>query len=135
MDRPIVTIIGGGAFAPKLCEALALATSLPPLDLRLVARREGRLTIIADHAARALARLAREADAKVNLIPMNEHPGSPYRRPDDAAIDAFASELARAGITATVRRSRGDDIYAACGQLGNLGGAQAAGTSEESSFR
>jgi 23S rRNA (adenine2503-C2)-methyltransferase len=68
--------------------------------------------------ARRLARLARETRAKVNLIPMNEHPGSPYRRPDDAAIDAFAAELARGGVTATVRRSRGDDIYAACGQLG-----------------
>jgi 23S rRNA (adenine2503-C2)-methyltransferase len=72
--------------------------------------------------ARRLARLAKDARAKVNLIPMNEHPGSPYRRPDDAAIDAFASELERAGVTATVRRSRGDDIYAACGQLGNLSG-------------
>jgi 23S rRNA (adenine2503-C2)-methyltransferase len=69
--------------------------------------------------ARRLARLARQAHAKVNLIPMNEHPGSPYRRPDDAAIDGFAAELARAGVTATVRRSRGDDIYAACGQLGS----------------
>jgi 23S rRNA (adenine2503-C2)-methyltransferase len=69
--------------------------------------------------ARRLARLARQAHAKVNLIPMNEHPGSAYRRPDDAAIDAFAAELARAGVTATVRRSRGDDIYAACGQLGS----------------
>jgi 23S rRNA (adenine2503-C2)-methyltransferase len=69
--------------------------------------------------ARRLARLARQAHAKVNLIPMNEHPGSAYRRPDDAVIDAFAAELARAGVTATVRRSRGDDIYAACGQLGS----------------
>ena len=71
-----------------------------------------------DEDARRLARLALGARAKVNLIPMNEHPGSPYRRPDDARIDSFASELARAGVTATVRRSRGDDIYAACGQLG-----------------
>jgi 23S rRNA (adenine2503-C2)-methyltransferase len=75
-----------------------------------------------DEDARALARLARDARAKVNLIPMNEHPGSPYRRPDEARIDAFASELARAGVTATVRRSRGDDIYAACGQLGARAG-------------
>jgi 23S rRNA (adenine2503-C2)-methyltransferase len=85
--------------------------------------------------ARRLARLAKDARAKVNLIPMNEHPGSPYRRPDDAAIDAFASELARAGVTATVRRSRGDDIYAACGQLGTLAGAQREATNGDAASR
>jgi len=88
-----------------------------------------------DEDARRLAHLALDARAKVNLIPMNEHPGSGYRRPDEARIDAFASELARAGVTATVRRSRGDDIFAACGQLGSIGGRQAGETSPDAASR
>jgi 23S rRNA (adenine2503-C2)-methyltransferase len=68
--------------------------------------------------ARGLAELARRARAKVNVIPLNEHPQSPYRRPSEARIDAFAAALVAAGASCTVRRSRGDDIFAACGQLG-----------------
>ncbi len=56
--------------------------------------------------------------AKVNLIPMNEHPGSAYRRPEAPQIEAFAGTLVAAQLPVTVRRSRGDDIFAACGQLG-----------------
>jgi 23S rRNA (adenine2503-C2)-methyltransferase len=70
--------------------------------------------------AERLRRLLRGLPAKVNLIPMNEHPGAPYRRPSDAAVDRFGSTLARAGMNVSVRRSRGDDIFAACGQLGAL---------------
>ncbi len=85
--------------------------------------------------ARELAALALEARAKINLIPMNEHPGSPYRRPSEARIEAFLAVLAEAGVGATVRRSRGDDILAACGQLGALSEAQAAGTSADAAGR
>jgi 23S rRNA (adenine2503-C2)-methyltransferase len=70
--------------------------------------------------AERLRQLLRGLPAKVNLIPMNEHPGAPYRRPSDAAIDRFGAALARAGMSVSVRRSRGDDIFAACGQLGAL---------------
>jgi 23S rRNA (adenine2503-C2)-methyltransferase len=73
-----------------------------------------------DADARRLAELARPLRAKVNVIPLNEHPGSPYARPDEARVDRFAALVARAGTTVTVRRSRGDDIFAACGQLGRL---------------
>lgn len=73
--------------------------------------------------ARRLAGLARRAGAKVNLIPLNEHPGAPYRRPEPERVDAFADTVAACGMTATVRRPRGSDIYAACGQLGALGDA------------
>jgi 23S rRNA (adenine2503-C2)-methyltransferase len=48
---------------------------------------------------------------------MNAHPDSPYRAPSDEVVDAFMRILARAGVTVTLRRSRGDDIGAACGQL------------------
>ncbi len=71
--------------------------------------------------AKRLAGLARAAGAKVNLIPLNEHPAAAYRRPDEDRVELFAEAVAACGVTATVRRSRGSDIYAACGQLGTLG--------------
>jgi 23S rRNA (adenine2503-C2)-methyltransferase len=70
----------------------------------------------ADDAQR-LARLLRNVRAKVNLIPFNDWPGSQFRRPPLARILAFQSLLLEAGITTTVRWSKGEDIGAACGQL------------------
>ncbi len=67
--------------------------------------------------ARRLPRLLRGIPCKVNLIPMNPHPDSPYRPPGPDTIDAFLRVLANAGMRVTLRRSRGDDIGAACGQL------------------
>ena len=67
--------------------------------------------------ARQLARLLRNVRAKVNLIPFNDWPGSEFRRPPLARILAFQSILLEAGITTTVRWSKGEDIGAACGQL------------------
>ena len=55
--------------------------------------------------------------SKVNLIPLNAAPGIPFERPSDAAIDRFAKVLADRGVTVSVRKSRGRDIRAACGQL------------------
>jgi 23S rRNA (adenine2503-C2)-methyltransferase len=70
----------------------------------------------ADEAQR-LARLLRNVRAKVNLIPFNDWLGSQFRRPPLARILAFQSILLEAGITTTVRWSKGEDIGAACGQL------------------
>ena len=67
--------------------------------------------------ARELAVLLAGRDAKVNLIPFNTFPGTRYRRSAPAAIEAFRDYLNGRGVTATVRRTRGDDIDAACGQL------------------
>ena len=53
--------------------------------------------------------IVRGLNAKVNVIPLNEFPGSAYRRPSDARVDRFAALVSRAGVLATVRRSRGDD--------------------------
>jgi 23S rRNA (adenine2503-C2)-methyltransferase len=64
-----------------------------------------------------LASLLRGIPSKVNLIPWNPHPLSPYRRPADAQVKAFQDELKARGLAVYVRRSRGDDIDAACGQL------------------
>jgi 23S rRNA (adenine2503-C2)-methyltransferase len=67
--------------------------------------------------ARRLARLLNGIRAKVNLLPLNEAAGIPYTRPSDAAVNRFARTLADRGITVSVRKSRGRDIRAACGQL------------------
>ena len=67
----------------------------------------------------ALARLLRGLHAKVNAIPFNADPNLPpwMKRPMDAAIDAFVDTLVRNGVAVTVRRSKGREIAAACGQL------------------
>jgi 23S rRNA (adenine2503-C2)-methyltransferase len=67
--------------------------------------------------ARRLAKLLGGIKAKVNLIPLNAAPGIPFERPSDERIDAFARTLADRGVTVSVRKSRGRDIRAACGQL------------------
>jgi 23S rRNA (adenine2503-C2)-methyltransferase len=67
--------------------------------------------------ARQLARLMRGRPAKLNLIPFNVFPGTPYRRSAPAAIVRFRDILNDSGVIATIRRTRGDDIDAACGQL------------------
>jgi 23S rRNA (adenine2503-C2)-methyltransferase len=67
--------------------------------------------------ARELARLLRGRPAKLNLIPFNVFPGTRYRRSPAAAILRFRDILNEKGVIATIRRTRGDDIDAACGQL------------------
>src|ERR1700723_1295022 len=67
--------------------------------------------------ARALARLLKGQSAKVNLIPFNPFPGTRYNRSPAPVIQRFRDELIQRGVLATVRRTRGDDIDAACGQL------------------
>jgi 23S rRNA (adenine2503-C2)-methyltransferase len=67
--------------------------------------------------ARAVGKLLAGHPAKVNLIPFNPFPGAQFRRSGDDAIVRFRDELNRAGVIATIRRTRGDDIDAACGQL------------------
>jgi 23S rRNA (adenine2503-C2)-methyltransferase len=67
--------------------------------------------------ARQLARLLRGAKAKVNLIPLNPAAEIPFDAPSAEAVDAFAGILADAHVAVSVRRPRGQDILAACGQL------------------
>jgi 23S rRNA (adenine2503-C2)-methyltransferase len=71
----------------------------------------------APEQAAILAKHARRLHAKVNLIPYNTVEGLPWRRPSDLVIDRFAAILQGAKVTATVRREKGHDIDAACGQL------------------
>ncbi len=67
--------------------------------------------------ATILGRHARRLHAKVNLIPYNTVEGLPWKRPSDRVIDQFADVLKGGHVTATVRREKGHDIDAACGQL------------------
>ena len=68
-------------------------------------------------AAQRLADLLRGVRAKVNLIPMNSVDDTVLSAPDDATVEAFQNVLREAGIDTFLRRRRGDDIAAACGQL------------------
>ena len=74
--------------------------------------------------ARRLAKLLSGIKAKINLIPLNPAPGIPYTRPSDAKVDRFAQLLADRHLTVSVRKSRGQDIRAACGQLIVEGGTR-----------
>ena len=67
--------------------------------------------------ARELARLLHGHPAKINLIPFNPFPGSRYKRSPAPVIQQFRDELIQRGLIATVRKTRGEDIDAACGQL------------------
>lgn len=70
--------------------------------------------------ARRLTKLVRGIRCKINLIPFNEFPGSPFRRPSESDVLAFQAIVRQDGLDVFVRRSRGRDVLGACGQLGNL---------------
>lgn len=91
-----------------------------------IARKKQRLTfefiLIEDvndsrEQARLLGGMARALDARVNLIPYNTVEGLPWKRPRAARLEAFHDEVVRCGVSATLRREKGHDIAAACGQL------------------
>jgi 23S rRNA (adenine2503-C2)-methyltransferase len=67
--------------------------------------------------AHALAKVLADTPCKLNLIPFNPYPGSPYTCSSNSRIDRFAKVLMEYGLIVVVRRTRGDDIDAACGQL------------------
>jgi 23S rRNA (adenine2503-C2)-methyltransferase len=93
---------------------------------RVPLRKRSRITfeyVLLDHIndtpedARRLVTLLGGLKAKVNLLPLNEAAGIPFNRPSDERVDAFARILADRGVRVSVRKSRGRDIRAACGQL------------------
>ncbi|MEM6546406.1 MAG: 23S rRNA (adenine(2503)-C(2))-methyltransferase RlmN [Pseudomonadota bacterium] len=71
----------------------------------------------ADADAKRLVKLIAGIPAKINLIPFNPWPGSPYERSDWVRIERFAEIVNRAGYASPIRTPRGEDILAACGQL------------------
>ncbi len=70
-----------------------------------------------DEDARRLVQLIKGIPAKINLIPFNEWPGAPYERSDAMRIKSFSDIVFAAGYASPVRKPRGEDIMAACGQL------------------
>jgi len=74
--------------------------------------------------ARSLVRLLEGVPSKVNLIPFNPFPETKYKRSPQTRIDAFREVLIAAGLTTITRKTRGDDIDAACGQLAGQGSVQ-----------
>ena len=69
--------------------------------------------------ARRLPGLLRGIPSKVNVIPMNPHDDAPYEPPSQDVVDRFTAALHEGGVRVTLRRDRGRDIDAACGQLAN----------------
>ncbi len=67
--------------------------------------------------AQALLGIAKQVPCKFNLIPFNPFRGSEFKRSHPERVRQFAGILRGAGLTATTRRTRGDDVDAACGQL------------------
>ena len=67
--------------------------------------------------AKRLARIAQQFPSKINLIPFNPHEGSGFAPPTEERIGQLCQILAKAGLTVSVRRSRGQDVAGACGQL------------------
>jgi 23S rRNA (adenine2503-C2)-methyltransferase len=103
-----------------LAELLAALRAIPQLSRRHpvfveYTLMEGVNDSVED--ARRLVALLRGLPAKINLIPMNPHADAPYRPPAPEVASRFMGELVRGGLVATLRRSRGADIDAACGQL------------------
>jgi 23S rRNA (adenine2503-C2)-methyltransferase len=103
---------------------------------RFPLKRRGRITfeyVLLDGVndtpedARRLVRLLADVKAKVNLLPLNAAAGIPYERPADERVNRFAEILATHGMVVSVRKSRGRDIRAACGQLIVEGQKKAAG--------
>ena len=67
--------------------------------------------------ARELTKTLANTPCKINLIPFNPHEGSEFKKPSKKAIDEFYQILINKGFTVVTRKTRGDDIKAACGQL------------------
>ncbi|HEY1792642.1 MAG TPA: 23S rRNA (adenine(2503)-C(2))-methyltransferase RlmN [Opitutaceae bacterium] len=106
-------------------KAFPLAKLIPAV--RAFGERHGRMVTLefilidgvndSDEQARSLREIARDLHAHVNLIPYNTVEGLPWRRPSPERQGEFAGVLERAGISVTLRREKGHDIAAACGQL------------------
>lgn len=103
----------------KLDDLLAAAREFPLRNRERLTFEYVLLNDVNDSAenARELVRLVHGIRCKVNLIALNPGPGIPYGTPSQARIELFQDTLMQAGIPAFVRRPRGRDIFAACGQL------------------
>ncbi|UCC11260.1 MAG: 23S rRNA (adenine(2503)-C(2))-methyltransferase RlmN [candidate division WOR-3 bacterium] len=99
----------------NLARAYSIRKSMVTFEYVLIDRINDRI-----QDARLLLRLIKGIRSKINLIPYNPHPRLPYRRPDEARIARFHEYLLDSPHTVTLRRSKGQEIMAACGQLCHL---------------
>lgn len=101
-------------------DILNVAGQYPRIHKRMVTFEYVLLSGINDSSEHAdeLARLLKGIRCKINLIPYNENPFSDFKRPSEEAVRRFQNILMKYNYTVTVRKSRGQDISAACGQLG-----------------
>jgi 23S rRNA (adenine2503-C2)-methyltransferase len=67
--------------------------------------------------AKRLIKILQGIPSKINLIPLNEAPGIPFKRPPEEKTIHFQEILMQGGLTAIIRKSKGEEISAACGQL------------------
>jgi len=106
-----------------LAQLMAMCRALPIPQRRRITFEYVMLAGVNDSIddAQRLARLLRGIRSKVNLIPFNPFPGAGFASSSPTAIRAFQEHLLAAGVHATVRQSRGQDIQAACGQLALAG--------------
>ena len=111
-----------------LARLMAMCRALPVPQRRRITFEYVMLADVNDSVddAQRLARLLRGIRSKVNLIPFNPFPGSGFASSSPATVRRFQEQLLAAGVHATVRQSRGQDIQAACGQLALAGRPTAA---------
>jgi 23S rRNA (adenine2503-C2)-methyltransferase len=118
-DEPTRQRIIPTAHAHPIAEILSAASAYQEATGRRISFEYSLLRGVNDHDWQAdlLAELLRGLIAHVNLIPLNPWPGSPYRATSEAGLQRFLDRLALRGIPVSVRRSRGREAGAACGQL------------------
>lgn len=131
-DMPIKLAISLNATTDSVRDTLMPVNRKYPIQVLLDAcrdlplKRKGRVTFeyVMLHGVNdtkddldRLSRLLANVPAKINLIPFNPYPGSPYKRPPDAWVEHFQHTLLNKGFVACIRHSRGSDILGACGQL------------------
>jgi 23S rRNA (adenine2503-C2)-methyltransferase len=134
-DRPLLAISLNATTDPLRQELMPIARRYPLSELRAVLERypvraRERITVeyvllagVNDSVedARRLSDFCAPFPHNINLIPFNAHPHAPFAAPSEATVEAFAGALLqRRSSLVTVRRSRGQDIQAACGQLVQL---------------
>src|SRR5664279_2256682 len=118
LDRPVnLVFMGMGEPLHNFEHLMAAFETLTDAEGLAIPPRRITVSTAGLEDARRLVAFARRFPAKVNLIPFNPHEGSGFEPPDESRVSALCRLLAEAGLPVSVRRSRGQDVSGACGQL------------------